>query len=81
MNAPENSAPAAPRPSRSEALLPADDNDPALEVAEEVAFDLQSEAARQVGSLPSENSPAADALAETLRPDTGPGAEDGARPR
>lgn len=81
MNEPENTAPAAPRPSRSEALLPADENDPSLEVAEEVAFDLQSDESRKLGSMPSEQSPAADALAETLRPERERSAEDSSRPQ
>ena len=50
---------------RSEGLLPADNADPNLDVAEEVSLDLQSDSARRVGALP----PAAEkALADTLVP-------------
>ncbi|MES2899859.1 MAG: hypothetical protein V4723_09035 [Pseudomonadota bacterium] len=44
--------PPQPHAVRSEGLLPADEADPALEIAEEVAFDLQSDQARQVGAMP-----------------------------
>lgn len=57
--------------SRSEALLPADQGDPDLQVAEEVAFDLQSDASRRVGAMPKDSPQAhpAEAMAEALQPD------------
>ncbi|ALK97365.1 hypothetical protein AB595_12250 [Massilia sp. WF1] len=56
--------------SRSEDLLPAgaaDNADGRFEVAEEVSLDQQSDATRQVGKAP--KGIAADALAESLKPD------------
>ncbi len=52
---------------RSEGLLPAEP-DPALEVAEEVAFDLQSDQARQIGAMPPDAPGAkpAEAMAKAL---------------
>lgn len=52
-------------PARSESLLPAAP-DPRLEVAEEVALDLQSDSARQVGAAPA--GPPGEALATALQP-------------
>lgn len=52
-------------PARSASLLPAAP-DPQLEVAEEVALDLQSDRARQVGAAPA--GPPGDALAAALQP-------------
>jgi hypothetical protein len=60
---------------RSEALLPAEP-DPQREVAEEVSLDQQSDAARQVGAV--KQGPAAQAMAEALKPDPGP--DSGGRP-
>lgn len=59
---------------RSEGLLPADENEPELQVAEEVAFDLQSDQARQVGSMPADTgiSKPATAIAESLKGDAVP---------
>lgn len=79
MNQPQQPAPAAPPSTRSEGLLPADQNDPNLQVAEEVAFDLQSDEARKVGSMPPATSPATEAVADSLRPDTDR-SEDSSRP-
>lgn len=64
-------APTPGQPVRSEGLLAADDDNPDLQVAEEVAFDLQSDEARRIGALPADTPAAkpADALAESLRPD------------
>jgi hypothetical protein len=64
---------AAPKPgqrARSDNLLPADPDDPDLNVAEEVAFDLQSDQARKVGAMPADVTPArpATAIAHTLSP-------------
>lgn len=61
-------------PGRSEGLLPADQSDPDLQVAEEVAFDLQSDEARAIGSMPTDTavSKPGTAIAESLRPDQGP---------
>lgn len=56
---------------RSEALLPADD-DANLQVAEEVAFDLQSDQSRKIGSLPDGQGGVADAVADTLTPEARP---------
>ena len=63
-------APPPGQPVRSEGLLPADDADQPLEVAEEVNLDQQSAGARRVGAPPDDTpvSKPADALAETLRP-------------
>ncbi len=44
--------PADTRQVRSDGLLPAETPDPSLEVAEEVAFDQQSERARAIGAMP-----------------------------
>ncbi|QYF92932.1 hypothetical protein KY495_19800 [Massilia sp. PAMC28688] len=54
---------------RSESLLPADQTDPNLQVAEEVAFDLQSDEARRVGAMPKDTAQAkpAQAVADALR--------------
>lgn len=59
-------------PVRSEALLPADQPDPALEIAEEVAFDLQSDEARKVGSMPPDVPTAkpSEAMAEAMKNST-----------
>lgn len=56
---------------RSEGLLPADNANPDLEVAEEVSLDLQSDDARRVGALPPDTpvSKPAEAVAATLAPD------------
>lgn len=64
-------------PVRSEALLPADDADPNLQVAEEIAFDLQSDSARRVGALPPDSPVAkpADAVAQSLHGSDGDEAE------
>jgi hypothetical protein len=86
MNQPEsNSAPtddaadqAASERARSPGLLPADaaddDDNSALNVAEEVAFDQQSDRVRHLGNLPEDGgaTPAGDtaaAVAKTLHPD------------
>lgn len=55
---------------RSEALLPADQADPNLEIAEEVSLDLQSPEARRIGQLPPDHSPGqvSEAVAEALKP-------------
>lgn len=55
---------------RSEGLLPADQSDPTLQVAEEVAFDLQSDDARRVGAMPEDAGAAkpAEAVAQALQP-------------
>lgn len=60
--------PAQARQVRSEGLLPADEPDPSLEVAEEVAFDQQSQGARKVGAMPPDVAGAkpSDAMAEAL---------------
>lgn len=65
-----DATPTSGQPVRSEGLLPADDADQPLEVAEEVNLDQQSDGARRVGALPDDTpvSKPADALAETLRP-------------
>lgn len=59
------------QPVRSEGLLPADQSDPNLQVAEEVALDLQSDQARRVGSLPPDSPlmKPGDAVAGALQPD------------
>ena len=60
--------PADTRQVRSEGLLPADSPDPSLEVAEEVAFDQQSERARAIGAMPPDVPTAkpAEAMADAL---------------
>lgn len=65
--------PAAPQPARSEGLLPADAPDPNLEIAEEVAFDLQSDQARAVGAMAPDTpvSKPAEALQQALQPEPG----------
>ncbi|MDB5962178.1 MAG: hypothetical protein JWP59_3472 [Massilia sp.] len=70
-----------PENARSESLLPTDpdgvpEDDAALQVAEEVAFDQQSARVRGLGNFPKDGAPtpegkAADAVAETLRDDKG----------
>lgn len=75
---PARTADAIPNPApgqaaRSEGLLPADPSDPNLQVAEEVAFDLQSDQARRIGSMPADtptSQPAA-AVAKALSADDG----------
>ncbi len=72
MNNPTQPATQTPAP-RSESLLPADEANPAPEVAEEVAFDLQSDQARRVGAMPphapgAPGADAAEAMAEALQP-------------
>ncbi len=61
-------APGPGQDARSESLLPVDEPDPNLEVAEEVSLDQQSSRARKVGAMPDETpvSKPAQALAETL---------------
>ena len=56
---------------RSEGLLPTDDPAPDLEIAEEVAFDLQSDGARRVGAMPPDTpvSKPGEAVAQTLKPE------------
>ena len=58
------------QPVRAEGLLPADQSDPDLQVAEEVAFDLQSGQARNIGGMPTATpvSKPAEAVAESLAP-------------
>lgn len=65
----EQAAPTPGQPVRSEGLLPADEPNASLDVAEEVSLDQQSDSARRIGAL-SDDTPAtkpADALAVTLR--------------
>ena len=59
---------------RSEGLLPADGADPDLQVAEEVAFDLQSDEARRVGAMPADTATTkpTEAVAQALAPEGGP---------
>lgn len=66
-----DASPTPGQPVRSEGLLPADEADTDLFVAEEVAFDLQSDATRRVGSMPRDTptSKPAEAVAEALAPD------------
>ena len=64
---------------RSEGLLPVDEPEPKLDVAEEVSLDEQSGHARQVGAMP-EDSPVskpAEALVETLSTPPAPEAPPG----
>lgn len=62
--------PTAPADVRFEGL-PTDGSDPDLEVAEEVSFDLQSDATRRVGAMPAGTpvSKPAEAVAQSLTPD------------
>lgn len=65
-------APATPAPApRSEALLPADEQDASLEVAKEVSLDLQSDNTRRVGAIPPDTpvSEPARAVAPALKRD------------
>ena len=72
MTAPRTPTPSArpPAPHRSEGLLPADDDDERFDIAEEVAFDLQSDSTRRVGAMPADGGPGkpAGAVAESLAP-------------
>ena len=78
---------AASERARSESLLPADpdeDADSALTVAEEVAFDQQSDRVRHLGNLPEDAGAtpagdAAEAVGESLRADEDAAADDSAR--
>lgn len=63
--------PGTPHPDpRSEGLLPADQADANLEVAEEVSLDLQSDSTRRVGAMPPATpvSDPAQAVSEALQP-------------
>ena len=66
-------APTPGHPVRSEALLPADEANGELNVAEEVAFDLQSDEARRIGAMPLDTSASkpAEGVAKALAPDGG----------
>ena len=69
-----DAAPTPGQPVRSEALLPADESSPDLQIAEEVAFDLQSDDARRVGAMPPDTatSKPSEAVAQALAPEAGP---------
>lgn len=73
---PQNTSPAGQQPAtdvRSPGLLPADQDDPNLQIAEEVAFDLQSDGARRVGAMPADTATAkpVEALAEAMHAPAG----------
>jgi hypothetical protein len=68
---------------RSEGLLPADDADASLEVAEEVSLDLQSDGTRGIGAPPSDTpvSKPAEAMAEALTPTKPSDQDNSSRPQ
>lgn len=72
----QDASPAGQQPAtdvRSPGLLPADQDDPNLQIAEEVAFDLQSDGARRVGAMPADTATAkpVEALAEAMQAPAG----------